>query len=74
MVTTPWSSGQVGDAITLDPHANNGIVEASMASNIFDPLVILDKNMDVQPGLAESWENPGSEHLDLSPPRGRQVS
>ena len=49
---------QAGDAITLDPHANNGIVEASMASNIFDPLVILDKNMDVQPGLAESWENP----------------
>ena len=50
--------GQVGDALTLDPHANIGIVEASMASNIFDPLVVLDKNMDVQPGLAETWENP----------------
>ena len=48
--------GQVGDAITLDPHANNGIVEASMASNIFDPMIILDKDMAVQPGIAVSWE------------------
>jgi peptide/nickel transport system substrate-binding protein len=50
--------GQAGDAITLDPHANNGIVEASMASNIFDPLVVLDKKMEIKPGLAERWENP----------------
>lgn len=50
--------GQAGDAITLDPHAGNGIVEASMASNLFDPLVILDRKMEVKPGLAERWENP----------------
>lgn len=50
--------GQAGDAITLDPHANIGIVEASLASNIFDPLVVFDKKMEVKPGLAERWETP----------------
>jgi peptide/nickel transport system substrate-binding protein len=49
---------QMGDALTLDPHAHNGIVEASMCSNIYDTLIMLDKNMDVQPGLAVKWENP----------------
>ena len=49
---------QLGDAVTLDPHANNGIVEASMCSNLFDTLVVLDKKMNIQPGLAEKWENP----------------
>ncbi len=49
---------QLGDAVTLDPHANIGIVEASMCSNLFDTLIVMDKKMNIQPGLAVRWENP----------------
>jgi peptide/nickel transport system substrate-binding protein len=34
--------GQAGDGLTLDPHAFNGIVEASIMSNLFDPLIAFD--------------------------------
>jgi len=50
--------GQAGDPLTLDPHANPGLVEASVMSNLFDTLIIFDKNMQIQSGLAVSWENP----------------
>ncbi len=43
---------------TLDPHANNGIPTASHASNFYDPLLVTDRSMTLQPALAESWENP----------------
>ncbi len=39
--------GQAGDTLTLDPHSFNGIVEASVMSNLFDPLIAFDKNMEI---------------------------
>jgi peptide/nickel transport system substrate-binding protein len=52
--------GQAGDTLTLDPHSFNGIVEASVMSNLFDPLIAFDKNMEVDTKLSliESWKNP----------------
>jgi peptide/nickel transport system substrate-binding protein len=52
--------GQAGDGLTLDPHAFNGIVEASIMSNLFDPMIAFDKDMNIDPSksLVESWENP----------------
>ena len=52
--------GQAGDTLTLDPHSFNGIVEASVMSNLFDPLIAFDKDMaiDRKLSLIESWENP----------------
>jgi peptide/nickel transport system substrate-binding protein len=37
--------GQAGDGLTLDPHAFNGIVEASIMSNLFDPMIAFDKDI-----------------------------
>ena len=54
----PLVIGQAGDPVTLDAHGNNGIVEASVQSNIFETLVTLDKKMEIQPALATRWENP----------------
>ena len=55
--------GQAGDGLTLDPHAFNGIVEASIMSNLFDPMIAFDKEMNIDPSksLIESWENPEPE-------------
>ena len=52
--------GQAGDTLTLDPHSFNGIVEASVMSNLFDPLIAFDKNMEIDTKLSliESWKNP----------------
>src|SRR5262245_2330541 len=52
--------GQAGDTLTLDPHSFNGIVEASVMSNMFDPLIAFDKNMEIDTKLSliESWKNP----------------
>ena len=51
--------GQAGDTLTLDPHSFNGIVEASLMSNLFDPLIAFDKNMEIDTKLSliESWKN-----------------
>jgi len=43
---------------TLDPANHRDRVTESVVRNIFDGLVTLDGNGDVQPLIAESWENP----------------
>ncbi|WDR01317.1 ABC transporter substrate-binding protein [Devosia algicola] len=43
---------------TLDPQANNNIPTASISSNIYDTLVGMDRDMNVVPALALSWETP----------------
>ncbi|WP_067725953.1 glutathione ABC transporter substrate-binding protein [Oceanobacillus damuensis] len=44
------------DAVSLDPHATNDTPSADVRINIYDNLVIQDENMELQPSLAESWE------------------
>jgi len=44
------------DALTLDPIMLSETPTISVQMNIFEGLVHLDENLDVQPGLASSWE------------------
>lgn len=44
------------DAISLDPAGANDVPSFDVQNNIFERLVSYDQNMELQPGLAESWE------------------
>ncbi|WP_163969780.1 glutathione ABC transporter substrate-binding protein [Oceanobacillus halotolerans] len=59
------SEGQAGgdlvvavlsDAVALDPTGVNDVPSFDVQFNIFEKLVWQDENMELQPGLAESWE------------------
>ena len=47
---------QRSDAKTLDPHTTNDQPSSRVAVQIYSQLVETDKNMEIVPGLAESWE------------------
>lgn len=51
-VATPY------DLTTLDPHAVDWASHTGILANIYEPLVAMDSEMRVRPGLAESWESP----------------
>lgn len=42
---------------SLDPNKIQGVPEANLARDQFEGLVNIDKNGDIYPGVAESWEN-----------------
>ncbi|WP_339228662.1 glutathione ABC transporter substrate-binding protein [Oceanobacillus sp. FSL K6-2867] len=44
------------DAISLDPAGANDVPSFDVQNNIFERLVSYDQNMELQPGLAKSWE------------------
>ncbi|MGL4971272.1 MAG: ABC transporter substrate-binding protein, partial [Cetobacterium sp.] len=46
---------QGADAKVLDPHATNDQPSSRVAGQIYDSLVKQDTNMNIIPGLAESW-------------------
>ncbi|MBT4740127.1 MAG: ABC transporter substrate-binding protein, partial [Rhodospirillaceae bacterium] len=48
-----WSA--TGDAITLDPHAQNEGMTLATAQQIYEPLVNRDETMALTPGLALTW-------------------
>lgn len=48
--------GQGADAKTLDPHATNDQPSSRVAKQIYDTLVNQNESMELEPGLAESWE------------------
>lgn len=43
---------------SLDPRAANNNVSSRVMVQIYDTLVEQDENIEIQPGLAESWEQP----------------
>ncbi|MGL4987656.1 MAG: glutathione ABC transporter substrate-binding protein [Cetobacterium sp.] len=47
---------QGADAKVLDPHASNDQPSSRVAGQIYDSLVKQDANMNIIPGLAESWK------------------
>lgn len=47
---------QGADATTLDPQAGNDQPSARVMRQIYDTLVVLTEDMELEPGLAESWE------------------
>ncbi|MWB78056.1 ABC transporter substrate-binding protein [Pseudooceanicola sp. 216_PA32_1] len=49
-----WSS-QAAIA-NLDPHGTTGALPLSILGNVYEPLVGRDKDMQLEPVLAESWE------------------
>jgi len=66
-VTLALSSGQAlsenvlrwtsqGDALTLDPHAQNESPTIAMNGMMYESLVTRDSDMNLLPELAESWE------------------
>ncbi|WP_350343473.1 glutathione ABC transporter substrate-binding protein [Proteinivorax tanatarense] len=47
---------QGSDADSLDPHATNDQPSSRVKKQIYETLITQDENMELQPGLAESWE------------------
>ena len=47
-----------GDAQSLDPHSLNETFTLGFLGNVYEGLSAYDKNLGLQPALAESWENP----------------
>lgn len=52
--TLRWASA--GDSLTFDPHSQNHGQTHAVAHQIYNPLIYLDMNSEMQPGLAVSWE------------------
>jgi peptide/nickel transport system substrate-binding protein len=51
--TLKWARS--GDALTLDPHAQNEGPTHNLSHHIYEPLIIRDKAGKALPALAESW-------------------
>ena len=49
----------LGSEFNLDPGLATDTTSSKILSNIFDPLVKLDKDLKAQPAAAESWEVQG---------------
>jgi peptide/nickel transport system substrate-binding protein len=52
--TLRWASA--GDILTLDPHAQNEGLNNPMNAHVYEPLVMRDTKMQLEPGLAVSWQ------------------
>jgi peptide/nickel transport system substrate-binding protein len=50
--------GLTVDIATLDPHFSGSKIDRQIFFNIYETLVSLDPDLQIQPGLAESWEAP----------------
>ncbi|QQK80398.1 glutathione ABC transporter substrate-binding protein [Salicibibacter cibi] len=46
----------VADAVDLDPHGSNDTSSAHIRTNLYDKLVEYDENMEIQPELADGYE------------------
>jgi peptide/nickel transport system substrate-binding protein len=47
---------QPGDAVSLDPHQTNDQPSSRVMRQIYDTLIIQTEDLELEPGLAESWE------------------
>ncbi len=52
--TLRWASQ--GDALTFDPHAQNEGPTNTANQQVYEPLIWRDADLEMQPGLALSWE------------------
>lgn len=48
---------QMSDAHTLDPHAGNDRISSRVIAQIYETLVVQNEQMEIEPGLAESWSH-----------------
>ena len=44
------------DATGLDPHTQTAFASLRLIELVYEPLVLLDEDLNLVPGLAESWE------------------
>jgi len=58
------------EASTMDPHLSGSKVDRQIYHNVYEPLVVLDVNLGIKPGLAESWQQPDSKTLIMKLRRG----
>ena len=56
--TFRWAND--GDANSMDPYTRSETFLLTFTQNIYDPLVRRDRNLKVEPALAESWEQPNA--------------
>ncbi len=49
--------GTAAEAQSMDPYFINNDDTSSVLGNIYDQLIMFDKDINPQPGLAESWKN-----------------
>lgn len=47
-----------GDALSMDPHSLNESLQLSVTGNVYEGLVIRNKDLTLAPGLATSWKQP----------------
>src|SRR6478752_2537963 len=45
-----------GDALSMDPHSLNESLQFSVTGNVYEGLVIRNKDLSLAPGLATSWK------------------
>jgi peptide/nickel transport system substrate-binding protein len=45
-----------GDALSMDPHSLNESLQLTITGNVYEPLVDLDKSLNLMPGLATAWK------------------
>src|SRR5262245_14299224 len=58
------------EAATMDPHLSGSKIDRQVYHNIYEPLVVLDTNLGIKPGLAESWQQPEPKTLIFKLRRG----
>ena len=56
--TKPLRWASQGDILTMDPHAQNEGLTIAASSYVYEPLVQYDKDFNLVPALAVSWEQP----------------
>ncbi len=58
------------EAATMDPHLSGSKIDRQIYHNIYEPLVTLDTQLGIRPGLAESWTQPDPKTLVFKLRRG----
>ena len=58
------------EAATMDPHLSGSKIDRQVYHNLYDPLLVLDVKLGLQPGLAESWTQPDGKTLVFKLQRG----
>jgi peptide/nickel transport system substrate-binding protein len=53
------------DVTLLDPHLSGSKIDRQVYHNLYDPLLVLDEKLGIQPNLAESWQSPDPKTLIL---------
>src|SRR3979411_1000213 len=53
------------DITTLDPHLSGSKIDRQVYHNLYEPLLMLDEKLGIQPNLAESWQTPDPQTLIL---------